>query len=351
MRQKYYKLLNPCMSLIGLTLIAMLSACSKHEAANPRTEPVENQQAQASALPHQKLTAHTAQVDKPSMSLIQAKAGFATQLIPQSVEKIPLEKAPEKIFLTTSYPTPLGRMAAYLTPDPQDGKKHPAIIWITGGDNNSISDVWSVARRDNDQTASAYRQAGIIMMFPSQRGGNDNPGQKEGFLGEVDDVLAAADYLAKQPYIDPKRIYLGGHSTGGTLALLVAESSPRFRGVFAFGAIDMVANYGSSSGFLPFDVSNQREVVLRSPIFWLSSMQSPTWVMEGTEHGNLDALQAMQKVSTNPLVHFLPVQKTDHFGILAPANTLIAQKILQDSAGTTNKSSISLSSDELNRLF
>lgn len=55
------------------------------------------------------------------------------------------------------------------------------------------------------------------MMFPSLRGGNDNPGVKEGFLAEVDDVLAAADFLGKQNYVDPGRIYLGGHSTGGTL--------------------------------------------------------------------------------------------------------------------------------------
>ena len=33
------------------------------------------------------------------------------------------------------------------------------------------------------------------MMFPSLRGGNNNPGSKEGFFGEVDDVLAAADLL------------------------------------------------------------------------------------------------------------------------------------------------------------
>jgi dipeptidyl aminopeptidase/acylaminoacyl peptidase len=61
------------------------------------------------------------------------------------------------------------------------------------------------------------------MMFPSLRGGNDNPGRHGGFYGEVDDVLAAHDYLSRQPYVDPKRIYPGGHSTGGTLALLTAE--------------------------------------------------------------------------------------------------------------------------------
>ena len=39
-------------------------------------------------------------------------------------------------------------------------------------------------------------------MYPSLRGGNDNPGVKESFLGEVDDVLAAFDYLSAQPYVE-----------------------------------------------------------------------------------------------------------------------------------------------------
>src|SRR2546425_998049 len=83
-------------------------------------------------------------------------------------------------------------------------------------------------------------------------------GAKEGFLGEVDDVLAAADYLGKQEFVDAKRIYLGGHSTGGTLVLLVAECSERFRAVFSFGPADDVAGYGPE--YLPFDTSNRREI-------------------------------------------------------------------------------------------
>jgi hypothetical protein len=68
-------------------------------------------------------------------------------------------------------------------------------------------------------------------MFPVLRGGNDNQVPKESFLGEVQDVVAAAGHLEDLPYVDSDRIYLGGHSTGGTLALLVAECSDRFRAV------------------------------------------------------------------------------------------------------------------------
>src|SRR5262249_32953726 len=219
------------------------------------------------------------------------------------------------------------KSAAYRTPAGKDGKRRPAIIWITGGDCNTIGDVWGEAEPKNDQTASAYRKAGIVMMFPSLRGGNDNPGIKEGFLGEVDDVLAAADYLAREEAVDPKRLYLGGHSTGGTLVLLVAEYNNRFRAVFSFGPVSDVGGYPSE--FLPFDTSNHREVELRSPGRWLASIRSPTFVLEGTQ-GNFGSLQAMSRATTNLMVHFLPIKGADHFSILAPTNALIARKILRD---------------------
>jgi len=282
-----------------------------------------------------------------TISLTTVRSSFKTDLVPQIGDREPVEKAPPAIFRTIKYPASSGELAAYLSPDPGDGKRHPAIVWITGGDCNSIGDVWSEASRDNDQTAAAYRKAGIIMLFPSLRGGNDNPGVKEGFLGEVNDVLAATDYLEKQPYVDPTRIYLGGHSTGGTLALLVAECSKRYRAVFSFGPVDDVSRYGPDSGFLPFDLSKQKEVEVRSPGYWLPSIQSPVWVFEGTE-GNIAALRAMGEASANPKAHFIEIQGASHFATLAPTNELIAKKILQD---TGEPSSLSFSEDEVNRNF
>ena len=280
-------------------------------------------------------------------SLPEARRSFKTTLAPSREAKEPVEQAPPNVFRTLKYTAPSGELAAYLSPDPGDGAKHPAIIWITGGDCNSIGDVWSPAARDNDQTAAAFRQAGIIMMFPSLRGGNDNPGAKEGFLGEVDDVLAARDYLEKQAYVDPKRIYLGGHSTGGTLALLVAESSDRFRAVFSFGPVEDVSGYGADSGFTPFDISNRKEVELRSPGYWLDTIQSPVWVLEGTT-GNSDSLRAMAKATHNPRAHFIEIRGASHFATLAPTNELLAKKVLQD---TGEVSELSITSEEVNSHF
>jgi hypothetical protein len=284
-----------------------------------------------------------------SVSLPVARTGFKTTIVPQKEQQDPVDVPPSQIFRAVSYPALTGAWAAYLTPDPGDGKRHPAIIWITGGDCNSIGDVWSAKPRANDQTARAFREAGIIMMFPSLRGGNANGGIKEGFFGEVDDILAAESYLQTQKYVDTNRIYLGGHSTGGTLELLVAECSSSFRAVFSFGPIDDVTGYGRNSEFLPFDVSNSQESLLRSPGYWLSSIQSPVWVFEGAEgHSNIEPLRIMAADSTNPKLHFIAVKGADHFTILAPTTELIAQKILQD---TGQVSSLSFTEEEVNKNF
>ena len=183
--------------------------------------------------------------DQEKGSLVEARRGFQPKLVPRKSQGDPIPDPPPEIFRKVVYDSPAGKLGAYISQVPDDGQKRPAIVWITGGDCNSIDDLWSDADPSNDQTASAYRKAGIVMMFPSLRGGNDNPGIKEAFLGEVDDVLAATNYLAQQESVDPRRIYLGGHSTGGTLALLVAESTDRFRAVFSFGPASDVSNYPS----------------------------------------------------------------------------------------------------------
>lgn len=284
----------------------------------------------------------------PRPVLADARQGFRTQLLPVQRARRAVQPAPADVFATIRYPSPNGPLAAYVTPDPGDGKRRPAIVWITGGDSNSLDPVWLPAPRDNDQTAAAYRRAGIVMMFASLRGGNDNPGIKEGFLGEVDDVVAAATHLRQLPYVDPDRVYLGGHSTGGTLALLVAECPNPFRAVFAFGPVDDVGGYGPDSELVPVNLADEREVRLRSPGYWLHSIATPTWVLEGTRRGNISSLRAMARRNTNPRVGFVEVAGATHFTVLAPLNELLARKILLDQGPAC---SIALNSAEAGKHF
>jgi Prolyl oligopeptidase family len=268
--------------------------------------------------------------------LSAARKGFTTKLTQQTKDGTPAPEPPANEMRLVHYPSSVGSLAAYITPVPADGSKHPAIIWIFGGFSNGIDDTaWAPATPDNDQSARAFREAGIVTMYPSRRGGNDNPGYREGFYGEVDDIIAAAAYLAAQPGIDPKRIYLGGHSTGGTLALLVAESTDRFRAIFSFGPVSNVKVYGQDN--LPFDVNDAKEVNLRAPRLWLDAIHRPAFVIEGEDKpGNFPLLQLMERVSHNPQIHFFGVPGLNHFSELAVTTKVAAKSIAADTGPTAN---------------
>ena len=263
-------------------------------------------------------------------TLTHARAGFVTRLIAQNKNPDPLPPPPPGVFTQVTYPAPLGSFPAYVSVPPTRGKRYPAIVWLTGGFSNSIGDTpWTPAEPDNDQSGSAFRNAGIVMMYPSLRGGNNNPGYNETFYGEVDDVLAAAKYLSQQPFVDPKRIYLGGHSTGGTLALLADESTDQFRAVFSFGPVSRPTEYGTSD--LTFDPNNGEENRLRSPIEFLSAIHSPTYIIEGTaDPSNIEPLKEMKNANNNPQIHFMVVDGKDHFSELASSTPTVARWIAGD---------------------
>lgn len=259
--------------------------------------------------------------------LHEAKKGFVTKLIKAGEYYGPADPPPGDVFKLVKYESSVGPLAAYVTHDPGDGQKHPAIIWITGGDNNSIGDVWSPNPRTNDQSASAFRKAGIVMMFPSQRGGNDNPGAREGFLGEVDDILDATDYLASLHYVDSERIYLGGHSTGGTLAMLVGATSDRYSGVFSLGPVASVAQYGGS--YVYCAPNDRKEMILRSPNKWLHCVKSPMYVIEGADGNWNGSIDTMALENRNPQIKFFRVPGYDHFNVIAPVVETLAKQIVE----------------------
>jgi dienelactone hydrolase len=205
-------------------------------------------------------------------------------------------------------------------------------VWLTGGFPAARGGpyVWRPGPPENDQSAAAYRAADVVMLVPTVRGTADNPGVQEAFLGEVDDVLAAARHLRSLEHVDPERVYLGGHSTGGTLALLVAESTDLFRGVVAFGPVGRVTDYGGRTW--PFDPADPAEVRLRSPLHFLDSIRTPTLIVEGSR-ANVEDLLLLDEATDNPAVRFVLLDDEDHFTPVAPVNRWLARRIAVGDAG------------------
>lgn len=264
----------------------------------------------------------------------EARESFTTQLTRRETENYPVPVPPRELFSIVEYDAPVGALPAYLSRAPignRPNQKHPAIIWVVGGFGNSIDEIaWTPGPPENNQSAAAFREAGVIMMYPSFRGGNENPGYKEGLYGEVDDLLAAARFLKAQTQVDPDRIYLGGHSTGGTLVLLAAAAAPddMFRAVFASGAAEEAAGYGTES--IPCNLYDDDERNMRAPIMWLDSIRCPVYVFEGAHRsGNVDSLYAMQRATDNDRIEFHAVAGHDHFSILDPLTQLLADQIMR----------------------
>ena len=246
-----------------------------------------------------------------------------------SADEDPAPTPPPGVFEKVMYPAPLGANVAFVTPV-REGAKRPAVLWLQGGFYWGIDDSgWTPASRDNDQSARAFREAGLVLMMPALRGCNGNPGSREYFLGEVDDVLAAIDFLARRPDVDPERIYLGGHSTGAALALLAAASNPPVRGVLAFGPVDDVSRYGETGTAL--DRVSGRELELRNPVTFMDRIRVPTLVIEG-EEGNIGSFKPLRTAARSAPVRFVSVTGATHFTVLAPVTELLARRIAEGKA-------------------
>jgi alpha/beta superfamily hydrolase len=293
------------------------------EEVNAQSAAWEQRQAERLA----KERAALAEAGQPDLG--QSRHGFETKVALPAGDPDPLPRPPSELFVRSDYKNPKNyRLPGFITPDPRDGQRHPAILWLSGGDTNALGDFWIAGPDANDQSARAFREAGVVMIFPTLRGGHGYGGGREWLLGEVDDVLAAAEQAARIRYVDPERLYLGGHSTGGTLALLTAAMRTPFKAVFAFGPVASVERY--TPGLIPLDFAklDPMELKLRSPIHWLEGIGQPTYLIEGVAgQGNRADLEALCAASRNPQVHCLPVPGADHFSVLRPATLAIAAKI------------------------
>jgi hypothetical protein len=86
---------------------------------------------------------------------------------------------------------------------------------------------------------------------------------------------------------------------------------------------------------LPVSLSDEREIRLRSPGYWLGSIRGPVFVFEGDHDANTDQDELLRESSKNPKAQFFVVPRADHFSVLAPTTELIAKKILADTGAQT----------------
>jgi dienelactone hydrolase len=159
---------------------------------------------------------------------------------------------------------------------PKGNGKSPAVVFLHGG--------LSFGKGDWDMT-KPFRDAGFVVITPMLRGENGQQGIFTFFYDEVNDVIAAAEYARRQPFINSKRIYLAGHSLGGILTLLTSMSCGEFKKAASFSGLpDMVSDYKYviDPRQIPFDTTDIREFQMRSPMAYANSFKCPVRMYFGT---------------------------------------------------------------------
>jgi acetyl esterase/lipase len=213
----------------------------------------------------------------------QARSRFHTKLTRKGPSPQPVpEVKPVAGVTEVEYPSGALRLKAWMNRPTDETRTRPAVLFLHGGFAFGPED-WEIS--------SPYRDAGFVVLTPMLRGENGQPGAYSFYHDEVDDVLSAAEYLGKLPFVNADRLYIAGPSAGGTMVLLAAMASKRFRAAASFSAItDQVVfckHAKNAARDVPFDITDLRELHMRSPLAYAASFKCPTRVYYGSQEPHL----------------------------------------------------------------
>jgi formylglycine-generating enzyme required for sulfatase activity len=210
-----------------------------------------------------------------------ARSRFQTKLLtkgpaPQEWEPV---KPPAGVS-EIEYASGALHLKAWVNSPKDQAHKYPAVLFLHGGFGFELDD-WNATQ--------PYRDAGFVVLAPILRAENGQPGAWSYFYDEVDDVLAAAEYLRQLPYVDADRLFVAGHSVGGTMTLFTALASKRFRAAASFSGASYWPDF---AGRASFDRSDPRETLLRTPMAYAGSFKCPLRVYYGTQEAQFFGLMS-----------------------------------------------------------
>ncbi len=194
----------------------------------------------------------------------------------------------------------------YTPPAKASRERGPAIVYPHGGPNAHYDLAWDPVRQ-------YFTAKGYTILCPNFRG-STGYGRlfKEGNIGnwgvgDLADCLAAADYLAALPGVDPARIAIWGQSYGGYLCTLALGKDPRRRfrcGVDLFGDSHLKTAWatGDHSGRqdLEWQMGTPREQGARyessSPLNYVAHIRAPMLILHGEQDQRVALSESLQLV-------------------------------------------------------
>jgi dipeptidyl aminopeptidase/acylaminoacyl peptidase len=233
-----------------------------------------------------------------------------------------------EVKLTGGADTPPMRLWVYLPANAPAGRKLPC-VFIAGAGSPLIT---GMALGDGDRPEHLpYARAGFAVVAYDLDGDRPDGGGDRELLRAARQFRAAGfglanarqamDYaLAKLPQVDPKRLYVAGHSSAATLALQVAESEPRVAACVAYApCTDVRARLGRETldqldGAVP---GLGRDLAALSPDANAAKLKCPLFLFHAADDSNVPAEDNANFAElvrrTNKAVTYVSVPTGDHY--------------------------------------
>ena len=231
-----------------------------------------------------------------------------------------------------------------LPPDFDPNKKYPAILYCQGGPQSAVSQFWSYRWNFMIMAANGY-----VIIAPNRRGvpgfGEEWNRQISGDYGgqNMKDYLAAADYIAEQPYVDKTKIGAIGASYGGfSVYWLAGHHEGRFAALIAHaGIFNLEAQYLETEEmwFADFDLGGPywdksnaiaQKTYANSPHLFVNNWTAPILVTVGELDYRILASQGMMAFNAAKMhgleTEMLVFPDENHW-VLKPQNAILWQRV------------------------
>ncbi len=223
--------------------------------------------------------------------------------------------------------------------------KYPVLFLIHGGPQGEWGEDWSY--RWNPQV---FAGAGYVVVMPNPRG---SLGYGQKFTDEInadwggkayEDIMAAVDHIATQPFVDPDRMAAAGGSYGGYMVNWILGHTDRFKALVSHaGPFDLRSMAGETEElwfplweFKGMPWQNPELYVKLSPSYYVENFKTPTLVI----HGELDyrvpygqGLQCFTALQMQKVPSKLLLFPDEGHWILKPQNSLLWYRTFLDWIG------------------
>ncbi|MEO8726974.1 MAG: S9 family peptidase [Acidobacteriaceae bacterium] len=182
-------------------------------------------------------------------------------------------------------------------------KKYPLVVTVHGGPSWACSSVWKGAHDGGELSAMEY-----FVLCPNPRG---SFGQGEAYTqgnvkdfggGDLKDIMAGIDVLAKLYPVDDRRLGIYGHSYGGYMTMWAETQTTRFAAAVAGAGISDWLSYTGENDIdewmVPFfgaSIYDDVAVYAKSdPMQFVKNVKTPTLIIVGDRDGEVPMPQSLE---------------------------------------------------------